>query len=222
MNNDKHKEHIWESFDEWRERKNTEPIDEYNQTERFDKLAKANPEKFGGLNNKFKKVASMQKQNKIIPPRYVTKDGRNKPGIELKRLSGNPKISMRKETPITTNANLSKTKSQPRLFDAYNYNKNYDYAAITLSIGILDSIINKNDDYKNYEYIYEYIDKNTIDECLNATYEYLDEWKLNSDDINYCIECLNEWLDEQQEIENGIINECKKLKQFINNKPILW
>jgi len=226
MNNDKHKTYIIESFDEWYERKHSEPIDEYNQTERFDKLAKANPQKFGRLNSQFKKVASMQRQNKTIPPRYITKDGRNKPAIDIKRLSGDPYLRRRDETPITTNRNLSsyekQQRKQPRLFDNVNYDETYDYTAITLGIGILDSIINKNDDYKDYDYIYEYIDKDTIDECLNATYEYLNEWKLNYSDINYCIEKLNEWLDEQIDIENGIVNECKKVKQFIRNKPIRW
>ena len=221
MNNDKHKTYIIESFDEWYERKYSEPIDEYNQTERFDKLAKANPKKFGNLNSQFQKVASLQRvsKGKYNNPKWIYQKGPNKgksrPAIDLKQRSGDPHIKRWDKTPITVNTELEKDRKK------YGINE-YDYAAITLGIGILDSIINNNNDYKDYDYIYEYIDKYTIDGCLNATYEYLNEWKLNYSDIDYCIEKLNEWLDEHLDVENGILNECEKVKQFIRNKPIRW
>jgi len=155
--NDKHTKHITETFDEWLIRKYSEQIDEYNQTERFDRLAKVNPQKFGNLNSQFKKVASLQKQSKgkYNDPKWIYQKGPNKgksrPAIDLKQRSGNPHIKRWNKTPITVNTELEKDRKK------YGINE-HDYAAITLGIGILDTMIHSNGDYKDYDYIYEYID----------------------------------------------------------------
>ena len=77
--------------------------------------------------------------------------------------------------------------------------ENYNWDAIALGLGVLAVTMNENNDH---EMIYDCFDEEIIDECIVLINENIDN--LDEDELAYCVECCNEFINEVEMVGSGI------------------